>query len=439
MTYADASSYLIGTINETASRRHPNRLERMQTLLRHLGDPHRAYPTLHVGGTSGKGSTSTMLARALTTSGKRVGLHTKPHLTSVTERARIDGVAISEERFAEILGEMMPAIERTTTEHERPSYYETTLALAFVYFARENVDAAVIEVGIGGALDGTNLVAPEVSIITNVGLDHTEILGDTPELIARDKSGIAKPGVPLITDASGPARDVIERACRRVGAPFFSVADSLTIERRPSEAYGQSFAVTTGEATYELSLPILGGFQQRNAATAILALEKLKPQLRPSVADIERGFAGLVVPGRMEFFPGFPGIVFDVAHNPDKAASLAAALRETFADRRFTFVVAIAEMKDAANVLKQWLDLPASFVFTSFETPGRSSERPARLASIAEHAGVTARSISDPIEALTVARRQAEGSHVIVVTGSTFLTGILRDWWLEHVFERTRN
>jgi dihydrofolate synthase/folylpolyglutamate synthase len=140
----------------------------------------------------------------------------------------------------------------------------------------------------------------------------------------------------------------------------------------------------------------------------------------------------------MEFFPGFPSIVFDVAHNPDKAASLATALRETFPGRRFSFVVAIAETKDAANVLRPWLDLPASFVFTSFETPGRSSERPGRLASIAEHAGATARSISDPIEALTVARRQAESSHVIVVTGSTFLAGILRDWWLEHVFERSR-
>jgi dihydrofolate synthase/folylpolyglutamate synthase len=439
MTYAEASSYLLGTINETASRRHPNRLDRMQALLHHLGDPHRAYPTLHVGGTSGKGSTSTMLASALSASGKRTGLHTKPHLTSVTERARIDGVAVSEERFAELLEEMMPAIERTTHEEGRPSFYETTLALAFTHFAREEVDVAVIEVGIGGALDGTNLVAPEVSVITNVGLDHTEILGDTPELIARDKAGIAKPGVALVSDASGGARAVIERACERVGAPFVSVADRVQIEARPSEAYGQSFAVTTPEATYELSLPILGRFQQRNAATAILALEQCKAWLRPSVADVERGFAGLVIPGRMEFFPGFPSIVFDVAHNPDKAASLAEALRDTFPGRRFSFVVAIAEMKDAPSVLRPWLDLPAQFVFTSFETPGRTAERPARLASIAEHAGATARAISDPIEALTVARRQAESSHVIVVTGSTFVAGTLREWWLEHVFERSRN
>jgi dihydrofolate synthase/folylpolyglutamate synthase len=197
--------------------------------------------------------------------------------------------------------------------------------------------------------------------------------------------------------------------------------------------------VATPDATYDVTLPVLGGFQRRNAATAILALEKLQPHLRPSVAEVEQGLAELVLPGRMEYFPGFPGIVFDVAHNPDKAESLAEALRTNFPDRRFAFVVAISESKDAAGVLRPWLDLPATFVFTAFETAGRESERPGRLANIAERAGAVARTISDPIEALTVARRQAEGSHLIVVTGSTFLTGMLREWWIEHVFERLRN
>jgi dihydrofolate synthase/folylpolyglutamate synthase len=398
-----------------------------------------AYPTLHVGGTSGKGSTATMLAAALTGSGKRTGLHTKPHLSSMTERARIDGVAIAEEEFALLLDEMMPAIERTTSEHERPSYYETLLALAFAYFARERVEVAVIEVGVGGRLDGTNLIVPEVSVITNVGLDHTEILGDTVDLIARDKAGIAKRGIPLVSDAVGAARGVIEAACEHAGAPFFGVADETTIEQLPSETYGQSFSVTTPQATYELALPVLGHFQQRNAATAIVALERLRPALRPAVDDVVRSFSQLVLPGRMEFFPGFPSIVFDVAHNPDKAASLATALRETFGDRRFAFVIAISETKDAAAILRPWLELPATFVFTAFETPGRTAERPQRLANIAEMRGISARAISDPIEALSVVRRQAESSHVVVVTGSTFHAGVLRDWWLKNVVERSRN
>ena len=439
MTYAEASSYLLGTINETASRRNPHRLERMRAFLRNLGDPHLAYPTLHVGGTSGKGSTATMLAAALTASGTRTGLHTKPHLSSMTERARVDGNAITEDEFGLLLEEMMPAIERTAHEHERPSYYETLLALAFFYFAREKVSAAVIEVGVGGELDGTNLIVPEVSVLTNVGLDHTDILGETVELIACDKAGIAKAGIPLVSDARMPALGVIRGACERVGAPFFYVPDEVEIEQLPSETYGQSFLVTTKAATYELALPILGHFQQRNAATAIVALERLRDELRPSVADVVRGFSRLVVPGRMEFFPGFPSVVFDVAHNPDKAASLAGALAETFGDRRFAFVVAVSETKDAAGILRPLFGLPATFVFTSFETPGREAERPGRLANIAEINGISARVISDPIEALAVARRQAESSAVVVVTGSTFVTGLLRDWWVENVVERSRN
>ena len=438
MTYASAADYLLGTINETASRRNPTRLDRMRAFLHHLGDPHLAYPTIHVGGTSGKGSTSTMIAAVLSASGKRTGLHTKPHLSSMPERARVDGATISEDEFAAVLDEMMPAIEATTHEHGRPSYYETLLALAFVYFARREVDVAVIEVGLGGTLDGTNLVRPEVSIVTNVGRDHTEVLGNTVEEIATDKAGIAKPGVPLVSCATGAARAVIEDACARVGAPFVPVFERAAIEQRPSETYGQSVAVTTDADTYELALPVLGRFQQTNAAASIVALERLGPALRPARADVEHGLGRLVIPGRMEFFPGHPSVIFDIAHNPDKAASLAEALGETFGDRRFVFVVGIGTTKDAANVLAPFFALNASFVFTQFETPGRLSERPQRLSNIAELAGATARTIVDPVDALAVARRAGDGGHVVVVTGSTFVTGLLRDWWLEHVVERSR-
>jgi len=439
MTYAEASAYLLGTINESLSRHGARRLERMAAFLRHLGEPQLDYPTLHVGGTSGKGSSATMLAAALTASGKRTGLHTKPHLTSMTERARIDGRAVSEETFAELLGEIGPAIEATATEMGRPSYYETLLALALVAFARAGVDVAVIEVGVGGSLDGTNLVAPEVSIITNIGLDHTDILGDTLEEIARDKAGIAKPGVPLVSDAREPGLGVIRSVCAQVGAPFFVVSDCAEIAGRPSQRYGQSFAVTTDETTYELSLPILGRFQQRNAATALVALERLRPGLRPGKEDVETAFAGLVVPGRMEFFPSFPGIVFDVAHNPDKAQNLAAALAETFPERRFSFVIALSESKDAVGVLRPFFDLSASFIFTSFEAPGRNAASPQRLLNIAQREGISARAIADPVEAFGVARRNADASNVVVVTGSTFVVAALRDWWLTNVGERSRN
>jgi len=436
MTFAAASAYLLGTINETVSRRNPARLDRMRTLLRELGDPHEAYPTFHIGGTSGKGSTSTMLATSLAVSGRRVGLHTKPHLTSMLERARVDGVPISEDAFGELLEDMMPAIERTTHQYGRPSYYETLLGLAFLHFARSAVDVAVIEVGVGGLLDGTNVMTPVVSVITNVGLDHTDILGETVEEIARDKAGIAKPGVPLVSDAQGPARAIIEDRCELTGAPFFSVRDRVRIVSGSGAPYGQTFSLATPVATYALELPVLGAFQQRNAATAVTALEVAPPALRPSPGEIARGLAHLVVPGRMEFFPGHPSVVFDIAHNADKARSLADALKAEFGDRRFTFVVAIGESKDASGVLAPLFALPASFVFTSFEAAGRTPLRPQRLASLAQERGYSARAIGDPVEALSVARRSADASNVVVVTGSTFVVATLRDWWLSNVGER---
>jgi dihydrofolate synthase/folylpolyglutamate synthase len=434
MNFSQAQAYLLGTVNETASRREPYRLDRMRAFLRELGDPQDRYPTVHVGGTSGKGSTSTMIAAVLSASGKRTGLHTKPHLRSMVERARIDGVNVSEERFAELLSEMMPAIQAVSEEHSRPSYYETLLALAFQHFAHEHVDIAVIEVGVGGKLDGTNVLRPRVCVITNVGLDHTDILGETLEEIAEDKAGIAKPGVPLVSavDHAG-ARAVIERACAQAGAAFISVLDAAKVEQGPPQAFSQRFTVTTPGDRYDILLPVLGLFQQVNAATALLALEQLGEGLRPSKDDAERGLAQLNLAGRMEYFPSHPGIVFDVAHNPDKALHLAASLKSAFPDRRFTFVIAVGESKDAHEILHAFTDMPASFIFTSFSTQGRTATKPQRLASMAETLGLWGRAIADPIEALGIARRNASADDLIIVTGSTFVVAELRDWWMEHV------
>lgn len=434
MNFSQAQTYLLGTVNETASRREPYRLDRMRALLRELGDPQERYPTIHVGGTSGKGSTSTMIAAALTASGKRTGLHTKPHLRSMVERARIDAANVSEERFAELLEAMMPAIDAVTEEHSRPSYYETLLALAFLHFARERVDVAVIEVGVGGKLDGTNVIRPRVSVITNVGMDHMDILGETLEEIAADKAGIAKPGVPLVSAVEDPGpRAVIERACKEAGAPFISVLDETRVEEGAPQAFSQQFRLTTPRDTYDVTLPVLGEFQQRNAATAVLALEQLDDTLRPSKDAIEKGLAQLNLTGRMEYFPSHPGVVFDVAHNADKAAHLAGALKHAFADRRFTFIIAIGESKDAQEILRAFADLPASYVFTSFETQGRTATKPQRLAAMADSLGLWGRAIADPVEALGIARRNAAADEIIVVTGSTFVVAELRDWWMEHV------
>ncbi|HUA10281.1 MAG TPA: folylpolyglutamate synthase/dihydrofolate synthase family protein [Candidatus Acidoferrales bacterium] len=427
-----AQTYLLATINETVSRRMPYRLERMRAFMHELGDPQDRYASVHVGGTSGKGSTSTMIAAALARTGKRVGLHTKPHLRSMTERARIGGVAIAEERFAALLDEMMPAIERTARAHGRPTYYETLLALTLVYFAQERVDSAVIEVGLGGRLDGTNVIVPAVAAITSVGLDHTDVLGESIEEIAFEKAGIAKDGVPIVVAVEDEsAFAVIAEQARQAGAPLIDArAAAIPIENVRMEREGQHFDVVTPRGRYAIETRTLGSFQRRNAATAIATMEMLADELRPSPEAIEAAFAELVIPGRMEVYPGHPTLVFDIAHNAEKAEALVRSLRERFDSRHFTFVVAIGASKDAPEILRAFATLPANFVFTSFDAAGREAHNPMRLLRIAESIGSWGRCVADPVEALSVARRSAAHDDVIVVTGSTFLVAALREWWL---------
>lgn len=425
MTFAQAEAYLLGLIDERQSRSKNMGLQRMRALLRELGDPQNAYPTLHVGGTSGKGSTATMLAAVLSAAGHRTGLHTKPHLHSMVERACIDGGAISTKRFGELLEEMLPALEGVAEEHGRPTYYETLLALAFTYFARERVGAAVIEVGVGGRLDGTNVIVPEVAIITSVGFDHTEILGNTIEEIAFEKAGIAKPGVPLVVGVERPdAVAVIQAHARSVGAPV-TLVDSVTAVAT-HEGDERRFEIATPGARYEVRLPIFGSFQRRNARTAVAALEALQPPLRPSVDDVQRGLSRVAIPGRMEIVGAEPTIVLDIAHNIEKAEHLADALRERFPDRRMRALVAIGQGKDAQAILRALSPLVASFVVTTFAAAGRAPLSPERLAELAHHSGVPVCTIDDPVEAFAFACDRCEPGDVLVVTGSTFVVAAVR-------------
>jgi len=428
-TFDGAQAYLLGTIGETLSRRTSYKLDRIRALLHELGDPHLRYPTVHVGGTSGKGSTCTMIAAIAQASGRRTGLHTKPHLHSMTERARVDGIPVSRERFAELLGAMMPAIDRVTATLGRPTYYETLLALAFVHFAAERVGVAVIEVGLGGRLDGTNVVQAEVSAITSVGYDHTDVLGDTLEAIAREKGGIARAGVPLVVGAVPDAAERILRECARTaGAPFVRVADVVSIEAAsPRPPFVQAVIATTPSARYEIALPVHGLFQIANAATAIAAIERLPDALRPDARSVERGFARVAIPGRMEVFAGAPPCVLDIAHNEEKASSLVASLRTEFRNRRMHYVVAVGESKDARQILATLSGLPASFTFTGFDVVGRHAIEPSRLVALAASMGIAARAIREPRDALDDVRRAADRDDVVVVTGSTFVVATLRE------------
>jgi dihydrofolate synthase / folylpolyglutamate synthase len=434
MDFALAERILQASQHEGVSRRHPGRLDRMRVLLTLLGDPQRAFPSIHVGGTAGKGSTASMCAAIFTASGFKVGLHTKPHMRSVTERARIDGAAISEDRFGELMGSMLPAIEEMEAgEWGRPSYFELLVALTFRYFAEEHVDLAVVEVGIGGTLDGTNVLEPLVSVLTNVGFDHTEVLGDTIEAIATDKAGIIKQRTPVVTAAHGEALRIIEAAAHAKHAPLVVVQQAAEIvSQAPVSSYSQTFSVVTPRRRYDVIIPLLGEFQILNTATALIACEQIEQRFPFSVESAATGLAALSLPGRMEFHPSRPSLLFDVAHNAEKAAALAAALLRHFPDRRFVFVVAISESKDAAAMLDAWAALPAQWIFTTFDVSHRAAMPQTNLSNIAQSRGLTARAVGDPIEALSVARRIAGAGDLVVVTGSTFLVAALRDWFLEN-------
>lgn len=425
MTFERAEQYLLQLIDERQSRRKSMGLERMRALLRELGDPQNDYPTVHVGGTSGKGSTATMIAGVLSAEGRRTGLHTKPHLHSMVERACIDGIAIAPERFGSLLEEMIPALDRVAERHGQPTYYETLLALAFAYFSQEGVDAAVVEVGLGGRLDGTNVIVPQVAAITSVGYDHTEILGDTIEQIAYEKAGIAKPGVPLVVGVERPeAIAVIAEHARSVGAPM-TLVDDVT-EVAVQEGDERRFEMATPRARYEIYLPVFGSFQRRNARTAVAALEALPPALRPSVANVEQGLARIAIPGRMEIVAAEPTIVLDIAHNVEKAEHLVDALRERFGDRRIRALVAIGEGKDAHAILESLAPAVSSFVVTTFEAAGRKPLAPERLAELAHRSGVPVCTIGDPIEAFAFACDRCDRDDVLVVTGSTFVVAAVR-------------
>ncbi len=395
MTFDDAQSYLLGLIDETQSQHRGMGLDRMRAFLRALGDPQEAYPKLHVGGTSGKGSTATMLAAALAASGRKTGLHTKPHLHSMTERACVDGVAVSPQRFADLLETMMPAIESVAATSGRPTYYETLLALAFLHFARERVDVAVIEVGLGGRLDGTNVIVPEVAVITSVGYDHTDVLGDTIEAIALEKAGIAKRDVPLVVGAERPEAIAVIRAhTRDADAPVIMVDDVTEIA--PLDGDERHFEIVTKRARYDICLPIFGTFQRRNARIAVAALEALPDSLRPNPAEVERGLGRVAMPGRMEIVRGEPTVVLDIAHNVEKAEHLASSVRQRFPQRRIRAVVAIGAGKDAHAILEALAPLVTSLVVTSFHAAGRKPLPTETIANFARRFGMPVCTIDDP-------------------------------------------
>jgi len=296
-------------------------LERTQALLDALGRPDRVFPVVHVGGTNGKGSVSTLIAEALEVAGWRTGLYTSPHLISFRERYRVNGLPITEQAVAAWVEFLRPTIESNDA-----TFFEVGTALAFADFAARGVEIAVVEVGLGGRLDSTNVVQPVVSAVTHIALDHQKYLGDTLEEIAMEKAWIAKPGAPFVVGETRPALiDVL----RREGERSVQSLDAAAV---------LDLRVVPAGARYEGSLGLAGAHQKRNAAVARAVLDALPERYRPGDDDVRSAFAGARVPGRLDRHGRW---LFDVAHNPDGMRALVRALRELDLPRPIHALVSI--------------------------------------------------------------------------------------------------
>ena len=398
-------------------------LDRVSAALRTLGEPHLGYPTLHVGGTNGKGSVASTLASVLTAAGFRTGLYTSPHLCSFRERIQVDGAAVAEDRLVGVADGI-----RGVVSEERLTFFEAATVLGFQAFARERVDIAVIEVGLGGRLDATNVVRPLVSVVTNVALDHAEYLGSALTGIAAEKAGIAKPGVPFVTGESDPELlEVLRAAAAAVGAPFHALAPDAVRDLEIAADH-TSFTVTTrGWGSFRLTTPLVGRHQALNAALAVEALQHLPADLRPSARDVLAGVAWVRWPGRdqIERVDGRTWL-FDVAHNPAGMRSLVEVLDRIDLPRPLVALVGVLGDKEWREMLPLILGRTDQAVLT--QPPSASPDRrwDPRVAEEAVRpllpAGYPLSTVPDFAGALEAARRAA-GEGTVIVTGSCHTVG----------------
>lgn len=386
-------------------------LERVEAFLGALGDPHRRLRTVHVAGTNGKGSVCATLDAILRARGLRVARYTSPHLVDFRERFLIDGAAVPPERIVEFVRRWTPEVERLGA-----TFFEATTAMAFDFFADAGVDIAVIETGLGGRLDATNVITPLIAGVTTIGIDHVEYLGATREEIAWEKAGIFKRGVPAVIGEPEPViRALLARYAREHGAsPVRVVYDEGAPTSVRAGAEGTSF--TFGGRTFRT--PLLGAHQAANAAVAIAMAAELPESFRPTESDFQNGLSKVVLPGRFQRAGRF---LFDVAHNPDGAEVLATALGAIRPERPIVAVLSVLADKDWRGVMLALGPVVQHFVLTNAPTapPSRVWDLPGPLSFAREH-GWSAEVIRDFDRALVKA---GEAGATVLVTGSFHTVG----------------
>jgi dihydrofolate synthase/folylpolyglutamate synthase len=404
-------------------------LERVHRFLALLGDPHHAFQCVHIAGTKGKGSTAAMVESVLRAAGLRTGLYTSPHLHTFRERIQAGGVLIPEADVVRLMERMRAAVSQVPDV----TTFEVMTGLAFSWFAEQGVEWAVLEVGLGGRLDATNVVTPAVAVITSLSLDHTAILGNTLPEIATEKAGIIKPGVPVVSaPQAAEALAVIEATCRRLGAPLILVGRDWRWEAGASDLDGQEFAVFHGqEPMAGLWIPLLGEHQLENATTtvAVVALLRDRGVAIPEAA-IRQGLRDVYWPGRLEILNRAPLLIADSAHNGDSARKLMAALKRHFRFRRLTVILGASTDHATPQLMEALLSGTDRAIATRARHP-RAADA-AWLQARGNDLGFSLE-LSDGVpQALAMALAEAGPEDLIVGTGSVFVAAEVRATWFAH-------
>lgn len=421
MTYEQALAYLEGLV-KFGSQLGLTRIERLLELMQ---QPQRRFRSIHVTGTNGKGSTTAMLTAALQAAGLRVGMYTSPHLVSYRERMRINGEDISPAAFGAALAHTRRFVDMMVAEGaEHPTEFEILTAAAFYYFAASGVEYAVIEVGLGGLLDSTNVIMPAAAVITNVTLEHTDRCGTTIAEIAGHKAGIIKPGVPVVTAATGEAREIIRRTAAANQAELAVLGETYHIEAPAATPAGQTFSYRSGsdwDGSYQTAL--IGRHQAANAALAVRTIELLsaqEPRLTP--AAVKDGLRRVVWPGRFERVAGEPTLIIDGAHNPDGARVLRENLDALYPAAPRRLLIGILKDKDVAGILR-YLVRPEDRVIVTAPQSDRAGD-PAIIAReiVAREVAV----VPEYDEAVRQFLAAAQPEEVLCVAGSLYLIGAVR-------------
>ena len=396
-------------------------------ILKLLGDPQNSFRSIHVGGSNGKGSTSAMIASILGATGAKVGLFTSPHLEEFVERVKVDGMEIPREDAARLLTEIRPLFEKMLEQSMPLRFFDVVTAMAFLYFRENAVDYAVLEVGLGGRLDATNVVDPLVSVITNIGYEHTNILGDTLPEIAGEKAGIIKQGRPLVTATrDDEVFKVFTEKAQELGSEVVHVGYDTSYKRTGSSIPGQTFDLHSLKEYMGLSIPLLGDHQLLNAATAVAAVESLSRYgVEVPEEAIRLGLAGVSWPARLEIVMTTPMVVLDCAKDAEAAEAVRKSIERDMKPRRIVAVVSMSSDKKIPGMIDSISAVAERFIVTTHSVMGRAAE-PTVIAAEVERNGVPYEIILDEMAAFKRALELAKDDDMVLVIGSVFLAGSAR-------------